>query len=88
MSLIDKLQAAAAQSAAKFCKIGHLLAGDQLAKADKLSLASILDTPATDVNRVPNSSIGKILREEGHDISNSIVDRHRAKICSCARVGK
>lgn len=86
MSFGDKLKAAADESAAKLCKIGALLLSDKLSTADKKNLVAVLDTPTDDPTRVPNTVLGKILREEGYDISNSAVDRHRRRDCACGRI--
>ena len=67
------------------CKIGVLLSTDALSSKDREQLAAILSVSMGDPKRVPNSILAKVLREEGHDISNSAVDRHRRGDCSCAR---
>jgi hypothetical protein len=85
MSLSDKLQAAAGEAAVKACKIGVLLASSQLSTAEKKTLSTLLDTPVDSPARVPNTALGKILREEGFDVSNSAVDRHRRLDCACHR---
>lgn len=85
MSLSDKLLSVAQTKSTKVCKIGSLLLNPKLAKADKDNLSSVLDTPEHDPNRINNSDIGRILREEGYDISNSAVDRHRRGDCACKR---
>lgn len=85
MSLADKLGSASDRAKNLKCKIGVLISGDALVKKDKENLEAALDAPPPEPGRIPNSTIGALLREEGYDISNSAVDRHRAKSCSCYR---
>ena len=85
MSLSDRLQNASATAKASVCKIGKLLQTDQLPLEDKKYLSTILDTPENDPNRVTNAALARVLREEGFDISDSSVDRHRRGDCSCYR---
>lgn len=88
MSLSDKLKVAEQESANKLCKLGILLSGTKISEAEKKSLKSILDSDPNDPSRVPNSTLGQILREEGYDISNSVIDRHRRtpQSCGCGRL--
>jgi len=90
MSLNDKLKVAAQDSADKLCKLAALLSGSELTADEKKNLIAILEVDDRDPTRVPSTTIGQILREEGYDISNSAVDRHRKtpKSCSCKIVGK
>lgn len=85
MSLSDRLENASANSKSSVCKIGKLLNSEQLSKKDKDYLSAVLEVPDTDPNRVTNSSLARVLREEGFDISDSSVDRHRRKDCACYR---
>jgi len=85
MSLSDRLSKAAEMARISLCKVGVLLSTDALNAKDKEHLASILEVPMGDPRRIPNSILAKVLREEGHDISNSSMDRHRRGDCSCAR---
>lgn len=85
MSLSDKLSKVAQMAEASVCKVGVLLTTDKLNEKEKQQLSTILNVPMDDPRRVPNSTLGKVLREEGHDISNSSVDRHRRGDCSCTR---
>jgi len=86
MSLSDKLNNASKTSSVKLCKIGVILVSTDVPKEDRETLESILNQPELSPNRVPNSQIARILREEGFDVSNSGVDRHRRKECSCNRL--
>jgi len=89
MSLSDKLSAAATEVPIRFCKIGSLLnSGSPLLEQDRLNLKSVLEVDENDPSRINNSTIGRILREEGYDISNSAVDRHRRNDCPCSRTAK
>jgi len=88
MSLSEKLNSAIQESSVKSCKIGSLLLGKELSEKDKQNLITILDADPKDPSRVPNTTLGKILREEGYDISNSAVDRHRRGDCACRRLDK
>jgi hypothetical protein len=88
MSLSDKLSAANTTYVVRLCKIGNLLAGTTLPEQDKANLKAVLDVEETNPSRINNSTIGRILREEGHDISNSAVDRHRRGDCPCKRTAK
>jgi hypothetical protein len=85
MSLADKLGSASERAKNLKCKIGALISGDALSKKDKENLEAALDVPMSDPGRIPNSTMGALLREEGYDISNSAVDRHRARSCPCYR---
>jgi hypothetical protein len=88
MSLGDKLQSAAVNAASKACKVGALLYSSAISKQDKQNLETILSANPDDPTRVANTTLGKILREEGYDISNSAVDRHRRGDCACTRLAK
>jgi hypothetical protein len=85
MSLADKLQTAKTTATTKPCKLGSLLAGNVLAQKDKDTLVAILDVPEGTPGRLTNKIIAKIIREEGFDVGDSSVDRHRRKDCGCYR---
>ncbi len=85
MSLSDKLIEASKKAASSACKLGLLLIGDKLSDKEKQQLIAILQVPEEDPRRVSNVALGKVLRDEGFDISNSSVDRHRRGDCSCNR---
>lgn len=86
MSLSERLQSASKESNAKLCKIGALLNSNSLSDKDKKSLVETLDVPEGTPGRITNVAISKILREEGHDVSLSTVDRHRRKDCGCFNI--
>jgi hypothetical protein len=85
MSLSNRLQNASQTAKASVCKIGKLLLAEQLSQEDKVYLSTILDVPENDPNRVTNAALARVLREEGFDISDSSVDRHRRRDCGCYR---
>jgi hypothetical protein len=91
MNLNDKLKVAANEAATKLCKLAMLLNGPELSADEKKNLIALLEVEERNPARVPSSTIGQILREEGYDLSDSAVDRHRRnpKTCACKRtVGK
>ena len=91
MNLNDKLKVAAEEAATKLCKLATLLNGPELTSDEKKNLIALLEVDERNPARVPSSTIGQILREEGYDLSDSAVDRHRRtpKACACKRtVGK
>lgn len=88
MSLSDKLTSASKISNARLCKIGVILISDALPASDKETLKTVLGESELSPNRVSNTVIAKILREEGFDVSNSAVDRHRREDCPCSKVNK
>lgn len=88
MSLLEKLNSAATESKSKLCKIGVLLNSPELDAKTKENLEAVLNVPESNPSRIPNTTLGRILREEGYDISNSTVDRHRREECSCRRLAK
>jgi hypothetical protein len=83
MSLSDKLKSAQSEAINQVCVLGKLLSGNKLSNSDKQNLINILDIPLDSPSRVPNAELGRILREEGYDISNSSIDRHRRGDCRC-----
>lgn len=87
MNLNDKLKVAADEAATKLCKLATLLNGPELTSDEKKNLIALLEVDERNPARVPSSTIGQILREEGYDLSDSAVDRHRRtpKTCACKR---
>jgi hypothetical protein len=91
MNLNGKLKVAAETAALKLCKLAVLLNGPELTEDEKKNLIALLEVDERNPARVPSATIGQILREEGYDLSDSAVDRHRRnpKACACKRtVGK
>lgn len=85
MSLAEKLQTAKTTASVRPCKLGSLLDGEVLPKKDKDALIAILDVPEGTPGRLTNKIIAKLIREEGFDVGDSSVDRHRRKDCGCYR---
>ena len=85
MSLSERLQNVSVTAKASVCKIGKILQADKLSQEDKKYLSAILDVPENDPSRVTNAALARVLREEGFDVSDSSVDRHRRGDCSCQR---
>jgi hypothetical protein len=85
MSLAQRLAEASNATSKSLCKIGIILADENLPTADRTVLKEILDLPEGTPNRLNNAAIAKVLREEGYDLSNSAVDRHRRTDCPCSR---
>ena len=84
MSLAERLaQQSPGLGAGLPCKIGTLLAGDQLPKADRAKLAEVLEVPYGAPGRLPNTKIALVLREEGFDIGVPAVTKHRRGDCRC-----
>lgn len=88
MSLSEKLTKATSDASIKLCKIGALLASDQLTSKDRDNLKSVLEVPEFLPGRVSSASLGRILRGESLNISNSAVERHRRGDCVCVKAGK
>ena len=85
MSLSERLSKVADEASTVACKLGLLLKGDKLTLKEKQQLEQILAVPDNDPTRVSNSTLSQVLREEGHDISKSSIDRHKRKTCPCYR---
>jgi hypothetical protein len=84
MSLSDKLSKASEKPSSK-CKLGALLASTALPEKDRSYLTDVLSVPEGDPRRISNVDIARVLRDEGFYMSDSSVDRHRRKDCSCYR---
>jgi hypothetical protein len=83
MSLAERLSQAPGSNAGLPCKIGSLLRGNQLSKEDQAKLAEVLDVPFGAPGRLPNTTIAGILRDEGFDVGDSAVNKHRRGACRC-----
>jgi hypothetical protein len=83
MSLSDKLQAAA--SSTPLCALAQVFVNPKLSKQDQQNLTTIVATRKEDPSYVPSAQLGRILREEGFDVSNSTIDRHRRGECGCGK---
>ena len=83
MSLAQRLSQASGTGAGLPCKVGSLLSGDQLSKEDRTKLADVLETPYGTSGRLPNTIIAAALRDEGFDIGDAAVTKHRRGSCPC-----
>lgn len=83
MSLASRLSETSATGAGLPCKLGSLLAGNQLSKEDRAKLAEVLEVPYGTPGRLPNTVIAAALREEGFDIGDGSVNKHRSGRCRC-----
>jgi hypothetical protein len=83
--LSEKLSSASKEASQLLCKAGKLLLDPSLEANTAAQLAEILSEPNNKTGIVSNASLAQILREEGYDISKSMLDRHRGKSCTCFR---
>jgi hypothetical protein len=83
MSLTERLSVASGTTVGLPCRVGSLLAGDQLSKEDKAKLAEVLEVPYGAAGRLPNTAIGAALRDEGFDVGDAAVTKHRRGGCRC-----
>jgi hypothetical protein len=88
LALSKKLEEAISEANIKLCKLAAVLVSPDLSAEDKKYIEEILSVPESNPSRVPNTTLGRILREEGYDVSNSAIDRHRRGDCSCNRLVK
>lgn len=91
MSIAEKIQLTINSPKRRTCKFGILLSGSALSKQDKEQILSIMDPDSDNYSVISNVALSRILREEGFDISSSLVDRHKGKKCGCfyeASIGK
>lgn len=65
------------------CRLGSLLQGDELQDSDKAYLKKILDVPLGEPTRIPAAAIATALREEGFQVANAAIQRHRRRECRC-----
>ena len=83
MSLAERLSKATGNGAGLPCKIGSLIAGDQLSKEDKAQLIKTLEVPYGTPGRWPNTQIASALRDEGYDVGTPAITKHRRGDCRC-----
>jgi hypothetical protein len=83
MSLADRLSNTTSNQAGLPCKIGSLIHGTQLSKEDSAKLQEVLEMPYGTPGRLPNTAIAAALREEGLDVGDSAVNKHRRGQCRC-----
>lgn len=85
MSLSERFAQASQPTANTLCKIGAILADENLPTEERKVLREILEATEGTPGRLNNATIGRVLRDEGYDLSNSAVDRHRRYDCPCTR---
>jgi hypothetical protein len=83
MSLAERLNEATPAGAGLPCKIGTLLTGTQLSKEDRAKLAEVLEVPYGTPGRLANTAIAAALRDEGFDVGDAAVTKHRRGTCRC-----
>jgi hypothetical protein len=88
LTLSSKLEKVISEANSKVCKFGAVLYSPKLSDEDRKRIEIILSVPYSNPSRVPNTTLARLLREEGYDVSNSAVDRHRRGDCPCKRLGK
>jgi hypothetical protein len=60
-----------------------LLKGDEIPAKEKEYLEKILEVKLGEPSRIPTTAITEALRQEGFEIGNAAVQRHRRKECRC-----
>lgn len=87
MALAQRLRTAQDEyvNSTTLCKLASVVLSPRLTEEDVEYLTKVINTRPGDAEYVPNSRISQALRDEGFDVSNSAVDRHKAKRCSCYR---
>jgi hypothetical protein len=85
MSLSERFAEASSAEQTTLCKIGAILANESIPSEERKVLSTILDVPEGTPGRLTNAAIGRVLRAEKFDLSNSAVDRHRRNDCPCTR---
>jgi hypothetical protein len=85
MSLSERFAEAGTTEQKTLCKIGAILVNDTIPAEERKVLAEILAVPEGTPGRLNNATIGRVLRAEKFDLSNSAVDRHRRLDCPCTR---
>jgi hypothetical protein len=83
MSLAERLSQSSGIGSGLPCKVGSLLTSDQLSKEDKAKLAEVLEVPYGASGRLPNTTIAAALRDEGLDVGDAAVTKHRRGACRC-----
>ena len=85
MSLSERFAEVSSSEQKTVCKIGAILIDESIPSEERKVLSEILETPEGTPGRLTNSDIGRVLRAEKFDLSNSAVDRHRRRDCPCNR---
>lgn len=79
-NLLDEIYEVQAQARPSMCTVKTIL--ETLSPADQEAMQQAFDTPG-----VQGTSIAKVLKKRGHQISSHTVQRHRRGSCSCGGVG-
>jgi hypothetical protein len=85
MSLSERFAEVSSSEQKTLCKIGAILVNESIPENERKVLSEILEVPEGTPGRLTNSDIGRVLRAEKFDLSNSAVDRHRRNDCPCTR---
>jgi hypothetical protein len=85
MSLSERFAEVGSSEQRTLCKIGAILVNESVPVEERKVLSEILDVPEGTPGRLNNATIGRVLRAEKFELSNSAVDRHRRKECPCTR---
>lgn len=85
MALSDRLNYAINNPQQRRCKLMLVLYSDLISKEDRETFIGLLNVPEGTPGRITNVVLANVLREEGFDISDSAVNRHRRKSCNCSR---
>lgn len=85
MSLSDRLNSAINNPQPRRCKLMVILNSESVTEEDRKTFISLLNVPEGTPGRVTNVVLASVLREEGFDVSDSAVNRHRRKSCNCSR---
>jgi hypothetical protein len=54
-----------------------------MSEEDKKELLEVLSVQLGEPKRIPNTTITKLLNEEGYEVGTSTVERHREQSCCC-----
>jgi hypothetical protein len=75
MSILDKL--AATEPARTRSRFGMCVVLEEISDEERAALESTLLVPTSSAFRVTDRQLSEILRSEGHDVSPSVIFRHR-----------
>lgn len=88
MTLAEKLKSAREdwQAITSNCKVYKELNQSGIPENEKnLVIEALNFKDRNHPDFIPNRSLGKLLRSENIDVSDSAIDRHRSGVCSCVR---
>lgn len=87
MSLMERLDDISKETQVHGCKLIRILHTDKIPDDAREKFLSLLAMPHSDPTRVPSSTLARLLRSEGFDVSDKALERHRNKDCPCYRHG-